>query len=280
MRSKRFFEIWERRGYHVTPVHFYEPIPDTRTLDLDSDRISELPGVDMDESGQLALLQEIRQWESEYLQPTWGNFTVRNRYFGAVDAEVYWGIIRARKPKRIYEIGGGHSTLLAAEAVQVNQREGASCELVTFEPFPNETLRQGFPGLARLEQYPVQEIPLARFAELEAGDILFVDSSHVAAAGSDVCLEILEIFPRLKSGVHVHVHDIFLPGDYPRHFLVNLHYFWTEQYLLHAFLAFNSAYRVLWGSAYMGRRHPKLLAEAFTSFTPGRQPGSFWIVRN
>jgi hypothetical protein len=280
MRSKSVFDIWERHGYHVTPVHFYEPIPEARSLEEAAGRVWDLAGVDMNESGQLELLDEIQRWKGEYDQPSWGDFDIRNRYFGAVDAEVYWGIIRSRKPKRIYEIGAGYSTLLAVEALKRNEREGSSGELIAVEPYPGEVLRRGINGRCRLEERPVQEMSLAMFDELEAGDLLFVDSSHVAAAGSDVCLEILEIFPRLPSGVHVHVHDIFLPSEYPGHFLLDLHYFWTEQYLLHAFLAFNDAYSVLWGSAYMALCHPDLVSAAFPSFAPGQQPGSLWMVRN
>jgi hypothetical protein len=115
---------------------------------------------------------------------------------------------------------------------------------------------------------------------LEATDILFIDSSHVVATGGDVCVEFLEIIPRLRPGVVVHVHDIFLPGEYPRAFLLDQHYFWTEQYLLHAFLSFNTTYSVLWAAAYMSLKHPAELKKAFASYEPGRvRPGSFWIQR-
>jgi hypothetical protein len=81
--------------------------------------------------------------------------------------------------------------------------------------------------------------------------------------------------------VLVHVHDVFLPGEYPRRWLMEERYFWTEQYLLHAFLCFNSAFRVLWAGAFMAREHPDEVAAAFSSFEPGKTtPGSFWMVRS
>ena len=253
MRNKRFFDIWERHGYHVTPVHFYEPVPDSRVLaKMDLDRPSELVGLDLDLGAQLGLLGDCLRWREEYktLQREKGlnpdDFYLENRFFGAVDAEILYCLIRSRRPRRIFEIGSGFSTLLAGHAVYRNEREGSPCELVAFEPYPSEALRRGAPGVSRVVERRLQDVPLETFGELSDGDVLFIDSSHVVAPGSDVCLELLEIVPRVKRGVLVHLHDIFFPHEYPRRWLLDNHYFWTEQYLLHAFLSFNSAFRVLW----------------------------------
>ena len=112
----------------------------------------------------------------------------------------------------------------------------------------------------------------------ENHDILFIDSSHVLRIGGDVQYEYLEILPRLARGVIVHSHDIFLPAEYPRHWVLEEHKFWTEQYLLQAFLAFNDSFEVLWAGSYMHLKHPEKLEEAFSSYKRERTlPGSFWM---
>jgi hypothetical protein len=128
----------------------------------------------------------------------------------------------------------------------------------------------------------VQEIPLEFFADLEGGDILFVDSSHALRSGGDVWWEYCEILPRLKPGVLVHVHDISLPRPYPRvYFEQKL--FWTEQYLLQAFLCYNRRFEVVWAGNYFDTRHPGRLQELFPVFAdmklrfPQSEPSSFWI---
>jgi hypothetical protein len=145
---------------------------------------------------------------------------------------------------------------------------------------------------------PVQQVPLQTFRELRAGDILFIDSSHVVSMDNDVLYEYLRILPELAPGVLVHFHDIFTPLDYPEKFVKTNLCFWGEQYLLEAFLAFNSAYRVVWSASAMQKFHPDALRDAFPDwegsfarmpedlkvFAPtldGRNvwPCSFWIER-
>jgi hypothetical protein len=103
-------------------------------------------------------------------------------------------------------------------------------------------------------------------SELKENDILFIDPSHVLKIGNDVQYEYLEILPRLNKGVIVHVHDIFIPCNYPKKWVLEKHRFWNEQYLFQAFLAFNNAFEVLWGGSYMHLRHPDKLEEAFNSY--------------
>jgi hypothetical protein len=115
---------------------------------------------------------------------------------------------------------------------------------------------------------------------LEENDILFIDSSHVLKIGSDVQYEYLEILPRLNKGVIVHIHDIFLPAEYRKEWVLKDHIFWTEQYLLQAFLAFNDNFEILWAGSYMHLKHPDKLEVAFNSYRRNeRWPGSFWIKK-
>jgi predicted O-methyltransferase YrrM len=300
------FRALQPLGFHITRNHFYQPIPDTRELKDDLwDRHSEPVGVDMNLPQQIALLEdafpqyikECRFTEDDPSSPH--EFHFGNDFFEAVDAEVLHSMVRHFKPKRVIEIGSGHSTLISARAAMMNRDiDGSPTELICIEPYPNEALLNGLPGLARLIRQPVQEVDLAVFRDLDRNDILFIDSSHVAKIGSDVLHEYLEILPRLRPGVLIHIHDIFIPDQYPKEWVLNQHLFWTEQYLLQAFLAFNSSFEVLWASSFMSRSDPERLERSIPSWkdsykrlpprardaTPTRDgrnvwPVSFWIRR-
>jgi hypothetical protein len=125
----------------------------------------------------------------------------------------------------------------------------------------------------------VQDVDLTLFESLGENDVLFIDSSHVLHVDSDVRFLFLEVLPNLQPGVVVHVHDIFLPDHYPRQWVVEEHRFWTEQYLLQAFLAFNPSFEILWAGSYMRARHAERLREAFASYDSSVWPGSFWFRR-
>jgi predicted O-methyltransferase YrrM len=284
--DRRLFGIWEERGVHMTPVHFYQPIPDTRTLrDGAFDRPSETVGVALNEPAQLACLDDyVARFRGEYEEETrqapepW-SFRADNGAFESPDAEVLYYMIRAHRPQRVIEIGSGSSTLLTATALRRNARAGGpEANFTAIEPYPNAILKAGVPGLTALLECPLQDVPLARFQELQANDVLFIDSSHVLAIGSDVQYEYLEILPRLNPGILVHIHDIFLPYEYPKEWVLDRHLFWNEQYLLQAFLTFNDRYEVLWAGSYVHRRHPEKLREAIPA-SQGHLPGSFWIRR-
>jgi len=284
------FPVWQSLGIHLTPVHYYQPVPDTRTLtDSIWEQRSELVGLDLNEQTQLTLLDEFsRVWRMEYegfpkdreeAHPH--QYYVNNRAFTAVDGEVLYCMIRKFRPRKIIEIGSGFSTLLAAQAILRNQEEsGQECELVACDPHPMELLAAGFPGLTKLFPKRVEELPVSFFAGLRENDILFVDSSHVLRIAGDVQYEFLEIIPRVAKGVLVHVHDIFLPAEYLKEWVMRQREFYSEQYLLQAFLAFNKAFRVLWAASYMHLQHPDKLEAAFSSYQRTlRWPGSFWFRR-
>lgn len=285
----RLFPLFERLGIHVTRNHFYEPVPELRALgDEIFRRHSELPGLGMREEQQLELLDQVAAFKPEYGafpaqrpdgDPT--RYFVRNGQFGRVDAEVLHALVRLCKPRRVLEIGSGYSTLVTAGAIRGNRADDPnySCELISIDPYPPRFLRR-LPELTRLLEQRVQDLPVETFAELGPGDMLFIDSSHVLKIGSDVQFEFLELLPRVAKGVWVHVHDIFFPTDYPRPLVMEWHRFWNEQYLLQAFLAFNSAFAVRWCGSWMAHRHESRIREAFPSFDLGGMwPSSFWMER-
>ncbi len=291
---KRLFPLFEALGFHITRNSFYEPIPDSRTLNNKLwQNPSELIGIDLNEQGQLRLLSDFAsKFKNEYdrLPLNWDQnlkpyeYYINNGCFESGDGEILYCMIRYFKPKRIFEIGSGNSTYLSAQAILKNKEEEKNyeCELVVIDPYPNNTVQTGFPGLSKLISKKVQDIPWQEFKNLEENDILFIDSSHVLTIGSDVQYEYLEILPRINKGVIVHSHDIFSPAEYPKYCVLKQHIFWTEQYLLQAFLAFNDSFEVLWAGNYMHSEHLDDLKTSLSSYRLDKSwagPGSFWIRR-
>ena len=276
------FQDWERHGFHVTPAHFYQPIPDTRSLpETLWTQPSELVGIDMNEAMQLDLLRRhFPKFRNEYGQfatePSGeeNRFYLGNQLFDDADALVAYCMVRHFQPRLIIEVGSGFSSLVLGDAIAKNT--GSS--LICIEPFPREFLRKGFPGLQSLMEQKVQDIELDFFSQLDSGDILFIDSSHTVKIGGDVNYLFLEVLPRLKPGVIVHVHDIFLPFEYRRDWVLDEFRFWAEQYLLQAFLTFNSEFDVLMANNYLNYHYEEELKAAFPDLSSWGG-GSFWMRR-
>ncbi len=274
------FLAWERKGFHLTANHFYSPIPDVSRLSKNLwQQRREATGIDFNDAVALELLtRHFPRFLDEYSKfprhadPRHTRFSFENPTFSGTDALVFYCMVRHFRPTRIIEVGCGHSSLLAGQAASLN----GGTDLLCIEPDPPPWLRPSFPGLTRLISRPVQEVPLELFASLRTNDILFIDGSHVVKSGSDVVFLFLEVLPRLAPGVVVHVHDIFLPDDYPRSWVVDLHYFWNEQYLLHAYLLGNTGVEVLFGNTYMERRYPAEMRKTFPD-SPWWGGGSFWF---
>jgi predicted O-methyltransferase YrrM len=254
-------------------------------------RRSSLPGVEVNAAAQHRMLEEFTvRYRSEYdafpENPTGvpHEYHRRNLTFGSVDAEILHCMVRRHAPRRVIEIGAGMSTLITAAALRRNAaaNPGAAPLFTVVEPHPRTPAPDTVPGVTRFLRMRVQDVPIEEFLALEENDILFIDSTHELRIGSDVHLEYLEIVPRLRPGVIVHAHDILLPAEIHRDwFRADWRYlFWTEQYLLQAFLAFNREFEVLWAGSYMHLNHPELLESAFSSYRRAHAwPGSFWFRR-
>ena len=280
-------------GVQILPLYPYSPAPDPRRLParLWTNR-SQLPGVRIDLEKCCAFVRDLAaRFRAEYEAlpferpagaPPW-SYCLANGFYDGVDGYILYALIRHFRPRQIVEIGSGNSTYLSAQTTLRNQQDDSThtCEITAIEPYPNPVLRAGFPGLTRLLPAEVQEIPLAVFEELSANDILFIDSSHVVRTGSDVLYEILEILPRLQKGVVVHIHDIFLPCEYPRDWVLGMNRYWTEQYLLQSFLAFNDAFEVILPTAHLHTSTPDVLEASFKGFKrdAGWTPASFWMQK-
>lgn len=166
-----------------------------------------------------------------------------NTTYGVIDALILYGMIRMTQPKNIIEIGSGLSS-----AVMLDTNEyvfNNEIKLHFIEPYSQrlkKILKET--DCIRLEEKKLQEIEVGVFDELMEGDILFVDSSHMAKRNSDVNRILFEILPRLKSGVYIHFHDIMMDFEYPIEWLRN-GWVWNESYLIRAFLMNNEQYEIV-----------------------------------
>ncbi|MBI4523164.1 MAG: class I SAM-dependent methyltransferase [Deltaproteobacteria bacterium] len=286
-------KMFSRYGYHLLQKHYYLPIPEESDL---SEKFwtsqSELVGLKINDADALDLVQtvvanylsEFRERFPLHRSSDAKTFYLINGAFMAVDAHVYYSLIRHFKPKRIVEIGSGFSTLLAAAASMQNLKEdGEGAHLTAIDPFVPDYLKHGLPGLSEIIEKKVQEVDFSLFTSLEPRDILFIDSTHVLRAAGDVQFEYCEVLPRLPAGVLVHIHDISLPKPYPRVYFETNHYYWNEQYLLQAFLAFNSRFEVLWPGNYMMLKYADQISRVLPEYQtmresfPLSEPTSFWI---
>jgi hypothetical protein len=280
---------FDKLGFHLLPHHYYVPVPEQSDLTESFWQAeSELVGVDTNEHGALELVETLRPHIEELraavpLEETPGvPFHILNSAFMAVDAHVYYGILRHFQPKTVIEVGAGWSTLVAVAANEANRAGGEEgTHIVAVDPFPSPEL-EAVRDKVEIVASKLQDVELGRFMDLRSGDVLFVDSTHVLRAGGDVQRAYCEIFPRLAPGVLVHVHDVSLPRPYPRSYFDN-RWYWNEQYVLQAFLAFNYRFEVLWPGNVMAVRHPETVAKHFPELAamrrvfPQSEPSSFWM---
>jgi hypothetical protein len=271
----------------IVPVrdHYYEPFFSARSLRQPLDQPRDLPGLDLRTEAACALLGHLGRWGEERLvgpidsapELTYEPF---NGTYGLPDAAVLYGMLRALRPSRVVEVGGGNSTLVTLQALARNRADGAPCEHVCIEPFEMPWLERT--GTTILRSI-VQDVPMDPFEALENGDVLFIDNSHMIRPQGDVLHMVQRILPRLKPGVVVHIHDLFSPRDYPETWLLEKMLMWNEQYLVEAFLTCNDAFEVLVPSHHVYRDHrdvfnvlrPELAHEP----KPHQVPTSFWIRR-
>jgi hypothetical protein len=235
----------------------------------------------MNEGEQLTLLKNnFPKFKKEYRNihcsgdPQGCIYYFNNSAFDGVDGLVYYCMIRDFNPKKIIEVGSGWSTKIAAQAALLN----GNTELISIEPYPQPFMQKLFPGLSKVIVNKVENIPIKFFDSLSSSDILFIDSSHTVKTGGDVNYLFLEILPRLKKGVIIHIHDIFFPFDYPPDWVLKEHRSWAEQYLLQAFLMFNHSYKILYSNSYMGYKHLKEVKNVFPN-SPFYKGGSIWIQK-
>jgi hypothetical protein len=268
--------------------HFYSPVVDPDELRLREQQIwpanPECPGVDFNANSHETIL---REWFPRHMHkfnyakhlPETANLTdfyICNSEFTWLDCRALFVFLTELKPRRFIEIGSGFSTLLTAHVNRTFLNN--SMDFVCIEPFPRPFLKNRIEGISEFMEQQVQDVEFDVFDKLEAGDILFIDSSHVVKTGSDAQHIYLKILPRLKSGVIVHIHDIFLPNDYLKQWAIDENRSWNEQYIVQAMLAFSSRWEIMFGCSFAFHAKLDLVISALNHPKGhGFGGGSLWI---
>ena len=190
-----------------------------------------------------------------------------NGYYDSPDADALYLMVRRHKPKHVIEVGCGNSTRVTRQAIIDGE---LTTTITAIDPYPRADIAH---VVDRFEQKRLEDVDPALFSELEAGDILFIDSSHVVRMSNDVAHLFCRIIPALKPGVVIHVHDVFLPYEYPKRFFYDCPG-WGEQYMLHALLQ-SGAYEMLWPGYFLQQARPDAV-EALPFLKDGRAQ-SIWV---
>lgn len=221
-----------------------------------------------------SLLRISPREPKESPEPSW-----LHDWLDGLDTFALYGFVATGNPALYLEVGSGYSTKLVRRAIK---DRNLRTKIVSIDPQP----RAEVDGLCdEIVRQPLEKCDLKIFDDLGPGDILFMDGSHRAFMNSDVTVLFLEILPRLKSGVLVHLHDIFWPLDYPPYWDLRFypHRYWSEQYLLAAsLLSGQSAYDIVLPNHYISiTRGLATLLDGFWSdprLTGVSRTGtSFWI---
>jgi predicted O-methyltransferase YrrM len=264
------------------PGHFYSPIPSLEDIQRTEPSAyhEQHFGINLRASEQLELLKRLAVYYPEIpfpeTQSSSSRYYYQNDFFSYGDAIALYALLRKVQPQRVIEVGSGFSS-----AVMLDTNDSFLDQSVQFtfiEPYPDR-LNQLLKGQEQhqLIQKPVQDVSLDRFMALQAGDILFIDSSHVVKAGSDVVHLLFQVLPRLAPGVFIHFHDIFFPFEYPQQWLSEGRA-WNEAYFLRSFLQYNEAFQILFFNSFMGQHYSHELEQTMPLFLKD-SGGSLWLQK-
>lgn len=271
----------------VPPGHFYSPIVSLDEIRRDEQRVfgpvAPPAGIEMNEAAQLELLGEFERLYPSIDFPATRQASHRYWYenpaYSYSDAIMLHCMLRHFQPKRLIEVGSGYSSCAILDTRE-RHVPGLS-ELTFIEPHPQllqSLIRPSDRAAIEIVPTRLQDVPLERFRRLEAGDFLFVDSTHVSKTGSDVNYLFFEVLPALHPGVHVHLHDISWPFEYQKDWVMGGRS-WNEIYVLRAFLQYNAQFSIVLMNTYLQKLHAARISERMPlCFRNGG--GSIWMRRN
>ncbi len=264
------------------PGHYYSPIVAPNTLPRPLPH-SAMLGVTIDmvamEHLYRALLPHLECLALPTQQEPGTRYYVDNHMYGIGDALIYAGMIRHLRPRRVIEVGSGFSSAVLLDTL--DQSPDLMTQMTFIEPYTDRLdalLRPVDHHRVRIIRSGVQDVPLDVFTQLGAGDILFLDTTHISKTGSDVNFELFEILPRLAPGVWVHFHDVFPDFEYPESWVFDENRSWNELYALRAFLQYNDVFRVRYANEDFARSHTALLRATCPRIleNPG---GGLWLQK-
>lgn len=267
--------LWKLPAF-VAPGHFYSPIPSREDYEraLAAPTPTSIPGIDLRAEQQLALATQLAPLVKDVTAGP--RYRPANGQYPSADAAVYTAMLSHFKPSRVVEIGSGFSSAIALD---VADRQNLATQFTFIEPFPERldaALTDADRARVTIHRKIVQDVDAAAFDALNSGDFLFIDSTHVSKAGSDVNNLFFEVLPLVPSGTVVHVHDIPWPFEYHREWFEQGRA-WNEAYLLRAFLAFNNQFEILLFNSWLSQEHP----DTFRPFRVGTdgEPAAIWLRR-
>jgi hypothetical protein len=270
------------------PGHFYSPIVDagdSHAIKAVRKRVSApiSAGITVDAEKMKTMLNRLAEQHRRFSFPrdqqSGYRFYFDNPFFGCHDASVLFSMLLEFRPRRIIEIGCGHSSRLFLDAN--DQFFDGAIELTFIDPSPDSLSGLGGGEESvnpRLIGSSLQDVSLETFELLEANDIVFVDSSHVSKTGSDVNYFVFEILPVLKPGVLVHIHDIFYAFEYLEDWVLKEKRSWNEAYLIRAFLQYNASFEIVYWNNFVWHRLRDELAAAMPLCLEN-EGGSIWLKR-
>ncbi|WP_171211556.1 class I SAM-dependent methyltransferase [Ruegeria sp. HKCCA5426] len=245
-------EAFERAGGLARPAYALSP-------GMDRFDITQLADEYRQHAAALDALKDPARNQTGYL--------VGNGYYDSPDADALYLMIRRFQPKRVIEVGCGNSTRVTRQAII---DAGLDTQITAIDPFPRADIAH---VVDQFEQKRLEDVDPSVFDQLESGDVLFIDSSHVVRMSNDVAHLFCRIIPNLKPGVVIHVHDVFLPYEYPKRFFYDCPG-WGEQYMLHTLLQ-SDAFSMLWPGYYLQQNRLDAV-EALPFLKDGRAQ-SIWV---
>lgn len=279
-------EDWAPFLRFAPPGHFYSPIPLLSEVEAQAGAVqaaaARTAGIDLRSAEQLELFRTLAGIARDWPFPVdaaegFRYFTGPGNFaFGPGDGMILYAMLRHLRPKRLVEVGSGFSSALTLDT---NDRYLDGSMSVTFiEPYPEllQSLVGDSPN-AEILAVPVQEVGDEVFGRLEAGDVLFLDTTHVSRFGSDVNDLFTRVIPSVAPGVVIHIHDVFWPFEYPMEWLREGRA-WNEQYVLRSFLQFNDEFEILLFSGWLSHHHLDVI-EAELPGMLENLGGSFWFRR-
>lgn len=242
------------------PGHFYNPIPDIQDFNNfeKSNSYSDFnKEIHLNEDEQIKLLETFIPYYNE--MPFSDEASELNLYYfnnpnySYADAIFYYCMLRYTKPKKVIEIGSGYSSCLLLDVNRIFYNQEIKTTFI--EPYP-DLLKKLSKGVSlNLVEEKIQSADIALFKSLDSNDLLFIDSSHVLKAGSDLNHIFFNILPELNPGVYIHFHDIFDRFTYPKEWITKEHRAWNELYALRLFLMHNDSYKIVAFNHFLIRKH-------------------------
>lgn len=269
-------------NFRCYPQDFTSPLVNPADVDLEKlHGKRSLPGIDVNLEKIAAFIEPLSRYilELDWMERKADGKVAWHETYTTLDSAVLYSLLRHLKPRRFIEVGCGCSSLVSSEAIRNNRREGADCEVTFIEPYPGPRL-DGIDLAGDLLVKKIEEVPIDYFSSLNEGDVLFIDTSHVIKCQNDVEYELLHILPSLKSGVYVHIHDIYTPYDQPKDWLLDRKYIGhaNEQYAVECLLSGGDDFELLAPLYWLGKDHPELVADFLNGADDRGQ--AIWIKKN